>query len=145
MSKTFVAEQRYHFAAPPSRVFRALTEPKGLVRWFLSNAEVSPVVGGPFSFTWRGGYHMASTVFRFERDRAVGYLWVDVLPNGKSATTRALFILSKKGTGTILRLQHSGFRVPEHFAECSSRWAYYLTNLKSVLDHGTDLRSALDW
>jgi len=39
----------------------------------------------------------------------------------------------------------SGFKDTEHFAECSSRRAYYLTNMKSVLDHGKDLRSKYDW
>jgi uncharacterized protein YndB with AHSA1/START domain len=145
MAKSFVAEQRYQFTAPPARVFRALTEPRGLESWFLSKAVVAPKVRGAFSFRWSGGYHMESTIFRFEANRAIGFVWLDKLPNGALAKTRALFVLTKKGTGTVLRLHHSGFRVPEHFAECSSRWAYYLTNLKSVLDHGTDLRSPLDW
>ena len=55
------------------------------------------------------------------------------------------FKVIKKKDGTLLKLRHTGFKDPEHFAECSSRWGYYLTNMKSVLDHGTDLRSKYDW
>ncbi|MCI4356463.1 MAG: SRPBCC domain-containing protein [Thermoplasmata archaeon] len=145
MATRFVAKQRYHFAAPPAKVFCGLTEPKILVRWFLSEANIAPRVRGAFSFIWSGGYQMDSSIFRFEENRAVGFLWLDTLPNGKLAKTRVMFVLTKKGTGTVLALQHSGFRDPAHFAECSARWAYFLTNLKSVLDHGTDLRSPLDW
>jgi hypothetical protein len=68
------------------------------------------------------------------------------MPSGKMVETSVLFTVEKKGTGgTILKLRHSGFEDAEHFAECSSRWAYYLTNLKSVLDWGTDVRSKYDW
>jgi hypothetical protein len=45
---------------------------------------------------------------------------------------------------SVLRLRHTGFTDPGHLAECSSRWGYYLTDLKSVLDHGADLRSEYD-
>src|SRR4029077_8587770 len=114
-------------------------------KWFLSRAEVSAQKGGAFRFEWIGGYRMKGTVLHAVRNRAVTFLWTDKLPNGKEAVTHAAFRVTKKGRGTILLLRHSGFTVPEHFAECSSRWAYYLTNMKSVLDHGTDLRSDRDW
>jgi len=67
------------------------------------------------------------------------------MPNGEMIETTASFQVAKKGRGTILKLNHSGFTSPEHFAECSSRWAYYLTNMKSLLDWGTDVRSKYDW
>ncbi|HYK93597.1 MAG TPA: SRPBCC domain-containing protein [Thermoplasmata archaeon] len=145
MPRTFTAVQSYQFVSSPKEVFRALTEPARLVKWFLSGAKVELRTGGAFAFDWLGGYHMESTLTRFRSGRSVGFLWVDRLPSGKLARTRAEFQVTKKGRGTILRLRHSGFRDPEHFAECSSRWAYYLTNLKSVLDHRVDLRSPHDW
>ncbi len=145
MSKSFSIEQSYYFHASPERVFAALTDPAQLVTWFLSNAQVNPKKGGSYTFDWLGGYHMTGKVQGFEEGRAVAYSWHDELPKGGTATTLASFKVSKKGDGTLLALRHTGFTDPEHFAECSSRWGYYLTNLKSVLDHGTDLRSELDW
>ena len=145
MPKSFAAKQAYYFKARPERVFEALTQPKSLVKWFLSRARVEPIVGGTFSFDWMGGYRMVSTLNKYEKNRTVSFAWVDKLKNGELAKTTASFDVAKKGKGTLLKLRHSGFRDPEHFADCSSRWAYYLTNMKSVLDNGRDLRSRYDW
>ena len=38
--KSFAAEQSYYFEAAPEEVFQSLTEPKMLVKWFLSKAEL---------------------------------------------------------------------------------------------------------
>jgi uncharacterized protein YndB with AHSA1/START domain len=145
MPKSFVTEQSYYFKASPEKVFRALTDPKGLVRWFLAKAKVDPKKGGSYSFDWIGGYHMTGKVKGFEKNENVSYSWTDKLPSGEVANTTASFKVAKKGDGTLLKLRHTGFKDAEHFAECSSRWAYYLTNMKSVLDHGADLRSKYDW
>ncbi len=145
MPKSFVIEQSYYFKAPLDKVFKSLIDSKMLVKWFLSNAKVVPKKGGSYSFDWIGGYHMTGEVKRFEPNRAVSFSWSDKLRNGELAKTTATFRVVKKGHGTLLNLRHTGFKDPEHFAECSSRWGYYLTNMKSVLDHGTDLRSKYDW
>jgi len=145
MPKSFAIEQSYYFEAPPERVFEALTEPEALAKWFLSNAKVDPKKGGTYAFDWIGGYHMTGTVKGFSKGKAVSYSWHDKLPSGKMATTEASFAIRKKVGGTLLQLRHTGFTDPEHFADCSSRWGYYLTNMKSVLGHGVDLRSRYDW
>ena len=144
MPKEFAIEQSYYFRTPPEHVFEALTDPKLLVKWFLSAAKVERKKGGSYAFDWIGGYHMVGKVEAFEANRAVTYSWHDKIEGGKIADTTASFEVSEKDDGTLLRLRHTGFTVPEHFAECASRWGYYLTNMKSVLDHGVDLRSEYD-
>ncbi len=145
MARSFVIEQAYYFEASLEKVFRALTDSKMLVKWFLSKAKVVPKKGGSYSFDWIGGYHMTGKVKQFKLNSSVAFSWSDKLRNVKLAKTTASFKVAKKGRGTILKLRHTGFRDPEHFAECASRWGYYLTNMKSVLDHRTDLRSRHDW
>ena len=142
---SYTAEQSYFFQATPEEVFNAVTDPKMLVKWFLSKADLVPKEGGTYTFDWIGGYHMTGKVKRFEHNKAVAYSWHDKLEDGELVETLATFGVTKKANGTLLRLRHTGFHDPEHFAECSSRWGYYLTNLKSVLDHGIDLRSKHDW
>ena len=141
----FVIEQSYYFEAPFEKVLQALTDSKMLVEWFLSKANVVPKKGGSYSFDRLGGYHMTGTVKQFEKNKAVSFSWHDKLKSGQWAETTASFKIAKKGRGALLRLRHTRFENPEHFAECSSRWGYYLANMKSVLDHGTDLRSKYDW
>ncbi len=145
MTKSFAIVQSYHYDAPPERVFDALTNPDTLVKWFLSKAAVESRKGGAYSFDWIGGYHMTGRVKGFDSNKAVAYSWHDKLPSGESAETLASFEVHRQGDGTLLKLLHTGFTDPEHFAECASRWGYYLTNMKSVLDHGADLRSPSDW
>lgn len=142
--KSFAIEQSYYFKAKAGKVFNALTDSKMLTKWFLSKAKVIPEKGRSYSFNWIGGYHMTGKVKRFEPDKSVSYSWHDNV-NGKMVETLASFRVDKKGNGALLKLHHSGFKDPEHFADCSSRWGYYLTNMKSVLDHGVDLRSKYDW
>lgn len=144
MPEEFAIEQSYYFHTPPKRVFEALTDPKLLVEWFLSKARVEPAEGGSYAFDWIGGYHMVGKVEAYEESKSVSYSWHDKLDGGRIADTTASFDVSEKGDGTLLRLRHTGFTDPEHFAECSSRWGYFLTNMKSVLDHGVDLRSEYD-
>jgi uncharacterized protein YndB with AHSA1/START domain len=145
MPKSFVAEQSYYFKAPVTEVFQSLTDSKKLTKWFLSKAKIIPTKGGSYSFDWFGGYHMTGKVKQFDPNKAVSFSWTDKLKSGQVANTTASFKVAKKGKGTLLKLRHTGFKDPEHFADCSSRWGYYLTNLKSVLDHHTDLRSKYDW
>jgi uncharacterized protein YndB with AHSA1/START domain len=145
MPRSLVIEQSYHFKAAPDKVFQALTDSRGLVKWFLSRARVEPKKGGTYSFDWIGGYHMNGKVKQLEEDKAVSFSWHDKLKSGELVETTANFKIARKGDGSILQLRHTGFHDPEHFADCSSRWAYYLTNMKSVLDHRIDLRSKYDW
>jgi uncharacterized protein YndB with AHSA1/START domain len=141
--------QSYYFDAPPARVFAALTEPGQLVRWFLSKAKVDLRKGGKIEFTWEGGHRMVGKVMRVATDKEVAYAWHDDLGKEKKATTLAEFKVSKKGKGSMLKLSHGGFGESKEWIELygaiQSGWAYYLTNLKSVLLTGTDLRSKLDW
>jgi uncharacterized protein YndB with AHSA1/START domain len=144
LAKSFVIEQTYCFEAPPDKVFQALTDPKMLEEWFLSKAKLVLKEGGSYSFDWIGGYHMTGTVKGLRKNKAVSYSWTDKLESGEVAETTASFEVAKKGDGTLLELRHTGFTDPTHFAECSSRWGYYLMNLKSVIDRGNDLRSEYD-
>jgi uncharacterized protein YndB with AHSA1/START domain len=142
---SFTIEQSYYFKASSKKVFQAITDPEILVKWFLSKAKVVPKEGGTYSFEWMGGYHMTGMIKQFEPHKTVSYSWHDKISNGEMVETTASFQVAKKGRGSLLKLHHSGFTNAEHYAECSSRWAYYLTNLKSVLDWGTDVRSKYDW
>ena len=121
-------------------MFNALTDSKMLTKWFLLRAKVIPEKGGSYSFNWIGGYEMTGRVRRFEPNKNVSYSWHDKV-NGKMVETVASFRVDKKDNDALLGLRHSGFKEPEHFADCSSRAGYYLTNMKSVLDLGVDLLS----
>lgn len=148
MAKVPSIEQTYYLDVPPVKVFAALTEPKGLASWFLESAELELRDGAPFRFVWRGGHTMKGKVREARPPKLLELAWVDRFPGEKVFKTVARFDLRKRGRGTVLTLTHRGFKSGRKwialYGAIESGWAHYLTNLRSVLEHGTDLRSDLD-
>jgi hypothetical protein len=62
--------------------------------------------------------------------------------------TQVSFALTARRGGTLLTLRHTGYGTTpawiENYGGTCSGWAYFLTNLKSVLRNGTDLRETGD-
>lgn len=147
-SKQLVIEQKYFFETTPEVVFKALTEPKQLAKWFLSKATIDARRGGDYTFTWAGGYKHSGKVMKCVRNKTLVLSWPDQFESGKVYATQAAFTLGKKGHGTLLKLKHSGFKKGDDwvslYGAIQSGWAYFLTNLKSVLAQGVDLRSKYD-
>jgi uncharacterized protein YndB with AHSA1/START domain len=145
--KSLTIDQSYFYRKSPRTVFRAVADPKQIVRWFLAKAELPPEKGARYRFEWPGGYSHEGSVIEFVRDRRLTLSW----PNGSRSErflTRVTFSVRRAGPGTFLKLHHTGFpRTPvgiEQYGGTESGWAYYLVNLRSVLEHGRDLRSPRD-
>ena len=148
MAKSRAARQGVFVQAPPPKVFEALTEPRLLKKWFLESATLSPRKRGNYTFTWQGGYSHSGKVLDYAKDRKLSLSWPAYLKGNLLGTTRATFKIKPKDDGTVLELTHSGFKSGNQWVElygavCSG-WAYFLTNLKSVLQYGRDLRSSYD-
>ena len=146
-SKRLAIRQKYYYEALPSAVFRALTVPEELAKWFLKEAKIRPVAGTPYTFTWLGGSTHTGTVKKASASRTLVLTWPYKV-KGKVYLTEAAFKLTPKGNGTVLELKHTGFKEGDDwvwlFGAIQSGWAYFLTNLKSVLGGGSDLRSEHD-
>lgn len=141
---TLTIVQQFHLNAPPKAVYEALTTPRGLARWFLESAEIDPTAGREYTFTWHGGYHHTGRVLAAVPGRRLVLAWPNRLGR-TTKTTVVAFTLRKKGRGTLLTLRHEGYPRSGGWLEVDgstqSGWAYFLTNLKSVLATGRDLRS----
>jgi uncharacterized protein YndB with AHSA1/START domain len=148
MAKPPPLRHTYYFAASPARVFAALTDPALLTKWFVEKAVVTPRPGGAYRLSWGAGFSMKGKIEEFSAPKRMTVTWVDRLEGGKTFETQARFSLTKKGKGTLLEVTHRGFKSGKKWlalhGAVQSGWAYYLMNLKSVLDHGIDLRSPSD-
>jgi uncharacterized protein YndB with AHSA1/START domain len=148
MAKPPTIQQTYVLTSPPSRVFAALTDPKLLTKWFVAKAALTPRKGGNFRLSWGRAYTMRGKVLEIDAPRKLRLAWIDRLDGGKVLETEARFEIVKHGRGAKLTVTHRGFKSGKKWivlhGAISSGWAYYLQNLKSVLDHGTDLRSPSD-
>ena len=148
MAKVPSIRQVFFYRAPPSRVFAALTEPSELAKWFPEEAEVELEKGGKFRLRFAGGFEMRGKVKKAKAPTRLSVNWIDRLEKGKTFKTSAEFRLEAKNGGTLLTLNHTGFGSGKPwvylYGAIQSGWAYYLTNLRSVLEHSTDLRSEHD-
>jgi uncharacterized protein YndB with AHSA1/START domain len=148
MAKLSPVRQTYYYHESASRVFQALTDPKLLVKWFVDKAVVTPKRGGAYRLTWAGGYSMRGRIESIEAPNHLTVEWVDRMEGGREFETVAHFELKKRGRGTLLSVTHRGFKSGKKWVQLygavQSGWAYYLTNLRSVLEHQTDLRATAD-
>ena len=103
---------RFHasLAAPPDRVFAALTQAGHLARWFCDECESDPREGGHVMFRWRGPGASAEPF---------SGTWTAVTPPRSCAFTgghsgypdgtagRITFTLEPKGSGTAIVAEHA--------------------------------------
>jgi uncharacterized protein YndB with AHSA1/START domain len=121
-------------AAPPERVYEALTTRSGLASWWTRDAAIEPQIGAAGTFGFYGR--------RFVMDLRVTALaapahvaWAFDSPT--FAGTTATFDLTPNGSGTSLLFAHRGFTDDERMASANTRWGYYMISLKRALEHGT--------
>jgi uncharacterized protein YndB with AHSA1/START domain len=93
-------------AAPPSAVWRALTTPEQLAKWWVPG-DIAPTLGHEFLLEMPGWGNVSCKVLEVDPERLLVHTFADW-------TLR--WELSPEGTGTRLILEHSGFDLddPQH-------------------------------
>ncbi len=142
-------DQVIYVEAPRESLYAAWATAEGLVGWCsmeavltdADGAEVPPggtaVVGGGFKFTWHTGHTESGEYLEANGIDRLRYTFGE----GIEVTVT----LEDVGDGSVLvRLQQTQDRSPEENLRImlgfKEGWAFYLTNLKSVLEGGLDLR-----
>lgn len=106
-------------AAPPGRVFQALTDPQQLLQWWgqkgmfrSTNWTIDLRVGGQ----WRGEAELRGSTFwiageylEIDPPRLLVYTWVSSMPGERPSVVR--FELEEQGQSTRVKLRHSGLSV----------------------------------
>jgi uncharacterized protein YndB with AHSA1/START domain len=139
-------DHQYFIRADPAAVFRALTEPDRLTRWLCDTAEISARKGGSYRLGWKDGPTHTGKIVDFVRGRriALAWKWPGVELDG---TVFSLVVEPQEG-GALLRIMHTGFPRSDEWVDLYGGaewgWTYFAMNLKSVLEHRHDLRSASD-
>ena len=125
-------------AAPPDRVFNALVDPRQLVQWWGEKgmyrvtklqADVRP--GGKWRSDGVGEdgkpFHVEGEYVEVDPPRLLVHTWQGSYQTGPKTLVR--FELGKEGTGTRVRVHHSGFA----------------GNVKDAQDHGHGWIRVLGW
>lgn len=130
-------ERIIELSVPRERVWRAITEPEELARWFPQKAEWELEPGREGVFTWdgHGGYRI-----RVEAVEAPTYLawrWANEadtpLDQASDVTLVEWWLEEREDGGTTLRMQESGFVLPEHREGNAQGWDEELGELTELL------------
>ena len=119
-------------------IFDYLSDSRKLVLWFPDQAIMEPHLGGKYHFRMNGTEGVWSGVVTdFIRGNKLGLTWQ---PPNEAAATNVMIKLFPQGAGTAVELSHSGLTSSEALERSVTTWAFYLNNLKSVIEQGVDLR-----
>jgi uncharacterized protein YndB with AHSA1/START domain len=132
----------------PEELFRALTDPTQIVKWFAPEARVDPQVGGEYFFSWGPGMEGRTIISAWEpnthfgtgKERSVTYGSKGTpVDTGVMRRIAVDYYIESIGDGvTRLRLVQSGFG-PEaawddEVESIKTGWNDFLKKLKEVLE-----------
>lgn len=123
------------FAHGPEKLWRALTQPHLMEEWLMKNT-FAPEVGHTFKLSGNWGVEMDCEVLAIEPNKSLTYTWNhpsdDPLYRLESVVT---FTLTATETGTLLRVEQSGFspNQKQAYGGAHAGWKGFLGNLEQVL------------
>ena len=127
---------RVPIAAPVDKVFEMWTNPDNIKKWFLADAKMDMRKGGGYEWTWIIGTKETGKILSYKKPGKFSFTF---------AGSKCDLKLKKDKDGSMVVLhqynipQTDSSKVNVHLS-CSCGWTFYLTNLKTVLEYGIDLR-----
>lgn len=107
-TQTVIVERDMPF--PAERLWRALTQPHLIEEWLMKN-DFAPTVGHRFSLRGEWGGVLQCEVLAVEPNRRLSYTWNFANDDPAYALESVVtFTLTPTETGTLLRMEQSGFR-----------------------------------
>ena len=126
----------HRMAHAPAKVWRALTK-SWLVEQGLMSNDLVPEAGRHFAFRAQGGVTRCE-VLQVEEPRRLAWRWGDGTKDGGTLRSVVTFTLEPTDDGTLLRLEHAGFRPRDESAQEAMRtgWPRVLERLAEVVAEG---------
>lgn len=131
-------EKALFIRATPERVFRALTDPSELEKWFASHAEMDLRPGGALKFTWREGQEAEGAFLIVDPPHRLSFRWQMDENLGETTVT---IELTPEGAGTQLRLVETGWGNGDDWDRLYNAvepgWSFFLGQLVAWLEEGS--------
>jgi len=127
--------QDFPIAAPPDRVFDAVSLPKGLDEWWTLRSNGRPEVGASYELDFGPAYQWRAEVTKAVPGSAFE-LKMTRSDNDWDGTVVG-FELEPSANGTQVRFYHRGWPISnEHYRTSNHCWAMYLRILRRHLENG---------
>ena len=124
--------------AEPSEVFRAVSTPDGLNRWWTLKANGTPAEGERYALFFGEPYDWRASVTRCVPGAAFELQMEESDADWQGS--RVGFELAKTGAGTRVKFYHVGWPTAnDHYRTSSYCWAMYLRVLRRHLEHGENV------
>ena len=132
-----VVEKTLELQADVERVWRAITDPEALARWFPDEADFQATPGNEGAFVWNQHGSYAVHVDEADPPHRLVWRWVHKtgvpFAEGGVATTVEWTLTARPDGGTTLHLRESGFPSDERRAENDGGWNHELAELVELL------------
>jgi len=126
---------RVGIKSPADKVFRVLSDEKGLAGWWSEDVKASPVVGAVNQFRFGQNGFNDMKVVELVAGKRVKWRCVDGAKEWIG--TEVTFDLKEENGTTVVLFAQRGWREPVEFMHyCSTKWATYLLGLKSLCETG---------
>lgn len=128
--------QRVAVAAPVEKVFNMWTDPQLMRSWFVTDARMELKKGGEYEWTWYGGTKEKGKILDSQKPHRLTFTF---------AKSKCEVVVKKDKRGSLVILKQYDIPTGEDekvniHLNCSCGWTFYLTNLKTFLEFGIDLR-----
>ncbi|HTZ56000.1 MAG TPA: SRPBCC domain-containing protein [Candidatus Acidoferrum sp.] len=124
-------------AAPPERVYEALTTTEGIRNWWTRDADLDARIDGTGTFRFHDGASV-TTVTIEELEPPLHVMWKTASSfRPEWAGTTIHFDLRAEKGGTAVAFAHRGFeQADERYAQTTTGWGVYLQSLQQYLETG---------
>jgi uncharacterized protein YndB with AHSA1/START domain len=139
-----------YIAAPPARVFQAITDPKQVMQWWTSehcqieSFSLDARRGGRWSHDTKSSrinvnginkFHCDGEILEFDPPRLLTYTWISNAHEVANQSTVVRWELSPEGNGTRVRVTHSGLsELPVSRQSYSGGWPGVIGLLKTFVE-----------
>lgn len=123
-------ERTLELDASRARVWKAITDPAELERWFPTRASWELRPGGSGAFFWEGHGEFPIEVVRVDEPRHLAWRWG---MESDEVTLVEWWLDERPDGGTTLRLRESGFTTHKHRDGNDEGWSEELAELEQLL------------
>jgi uncharacterized protein YndB with AHSA1/START domain len=129
-------------------VWRALTDPKELERWFPMQASGTTGPGGHITLSWGPPMEWTTEVKVWDPPKHIQFA-DPADPSRPEAALRLDFHVETRAGRTVVRLVHSGFDASadwdDQFTSTTNGWRYFLMNLRHYLERHDHTPRTMVW
>ncbi|VDS05649.1 hypothetical protein DEVEQU_02792 [Devosia equisanguinis] len=122
-------------AHAPEKVWRALTQQHLIADWLMQN-DFAPVVGHKFKLRGEWGGVLDCEVLEIDPQRSLSYTW-DFANDDPTYALKSVvtYTLTPSGTGTMLRVEQSGFHADQKqaYGGAHAGWKGFFNKLDTLV------------